>query len=81
MESCYIHDELMKQHLPQLYAHLTSINLTSSLYGAHWFLTVFIIYFPIQITVRIWDIYLLEGRKTIHRVALAIMKINAHLLI
>ena len=33
-------------------------------------------YFPKPIVVRIWDVYLVEGRKTIFRVALAIMKCN-----
>ena len=26
--------------------------------------------------VRIWDLYLLEGQKTIYRVAIAILKLN-----
>ena len=38
-------------------------------------MTLFAVYFPIQIVVRIWDVYLLEGRKTIFRIALAILKL------
>lgn len=39
-------------------------------------MTLFAVYFPIEIVVRIWDVFLVEGRKTIFRLALAILKIN-----
>jgi Rab-GTPase-TBC domain len=39
-------------------------------------MTLFAVYFPIEIVVRIWDVFLIEGRKTIFRLALAILKIN-----
>jgi len=46
------------------------------MYASQWFLTMFAIYFPIEIVVNLWDIMLVEGRKTIFRVALAILKLN-----
>ena len=46
------------------------------IYASQWFLTLFSIYFPFETVVRIWDIYLVEGRKTLFRIALAILKIN-----
>jgi len=39
-------------------------------------MTLFSVYFPIDVVVRIWDIYLIEGRKTIFRISLAIIKLN-----
>ena len=39
-------------------------------------MTLFSIYFPFDTVVRVWDIYLVEGRKTLFRIALAILKIN-----
>ena len=42
------------------------------MYGSRWFMTVFSDYFPINIVVRILDIYLMEGRKILFRIALAI---------
>ena len=38
-------------------------------------MTLFSDYFPIHIVVRILDIYLMEGRKILFKVALAIFKI------
>lgn len=46
------------------------------MYCANWYLTLFSGYFPFEITARIWDVYLAEGRKTLFRISLAIMKIN-----
>ena len=39
-------------------------------------MTLFSAYFPLELVVRIWDIYLVEGRKTLFRFSLAIMKVN-----
>ena len=39
-------------------------------------MTLFSVSLPIQVVVRIWDVYFIEGSKTIYRVAIAILKIN-----
>ena len=46
------------------------------MYCASWYLTLYAGYFPYEIYSRIWDVYLAEGRKTLFRISLAIMKIN-----
>ena len=46
------------------------------MYCTNWYLTLFTGYFPIEIASRIMDVYLTEGRKTLFRISLAIMKIN-----
>ena len=45
------------------------------MYSSQWFLTLYAIYFNIDVVVRIWDVYLVEGKKTIFRFALAILKL------
>ena len=45
------------------------------MYASQWFLTLYCVYFEIDVVVRIWDIYLVEGKKTIFRVGLAILKL------
>lgn len=45
------------------------------MYASQWFLTCFTVSFEIEVVVRIWDVFLVEGRKTIFRVGLAILKI------
>ena len=44
-------------------------------------MTLFAVYFPIDVVVRIWDIFMVEGRKTIFRLCLAILKINEQALL
>jgi hypothetical protein len=39
-------------------------------------MTMFAVSFPLNIVVRIWDVIFIEGRKTVFRLALAILKIN-----
>lgn len=47
-----------------------------TMYLSQWFMTVFALNFPFECIVRIWDIFMIEGRKTLYRVALAMFKIN-----
>ena len=45
------------------------------MYASQWFLTLYAVYFEMDVVVRIWDVYLVEGRKTIFRIGLAILRI------
>ena len=44
-------------------------------------MTLFAVYFPIDIVVRIWYIFMVEGHKTIFRLCLSILKINEEALL
>ena len=46
------------------------------MYAQPWFLTLYSGFFKLELVSRIWDIFLVEGKKTIFRVALAILKLN-----
>lgn len=58
--------------MPKLFTKLAQIDFSPQMYGSRWFMTLFSDYFPINIVVRLLDIYLMEGRKILFRVALAI---------
>ena len=62
--------------MPALFKKFNEMAYVPQIYASQWFLTLFSIYFPFEVVVRIWDIYLVEGRKTLFRIALAILKIN-----
>jgi hypothetical protein len=74
--SFYVFLSLQKQYLPKVFHRLNELGFVPQMYASQWFLTMFAIYFPIDIVVNLWDIMLVEGRKTIFRVALAILKLN-----
>ena len=39
-------------------------------------MTLFSAQMPLEYTVRIWDIFFIEGHKILYRIGLAIMKLN-----
>lgn len=76
LETCfYTLLTLQKKYMPKLYARMIEVGFIPQMYASQWFLTLYAVYFEIDTVVRIWDIYLIEGRKTIFRVGLAIFKL------
>jgi hypothetical protein len=75
-KSFYVHLSLMKKYLPKLNNYLIGGKFEPSMYGSQWFMTIYAINFPFECTVRIWDIFMVEGRKILYRIALAIFKLN-----
>ena len=80
-KECYILASLQKKFMPNLYEKFKTLNYTPAMYAQQWFLTLFSDYFPYDVVFRIWDIYFAEGRKTIFRFAIALMKLNEEELI
>ena len=72
----YVHLNLMKKYMPKLFNHLRDMNFIPHTYGSQWFMTLFSCNFPFPCIVRIWDIFVVEGRKILFRVALAFFKLN-----
>jgi hypothetical protein len=46
------------------------------MFASQWFLTLFAVNFSFEILARIWDIYLLEGEKTLYRFGIAVLILN-----
>jgi Rab-GTPase-TBC domain len=72
----YVHLSLMKKYMPKLHVYLLNNKFEPSMYASQWFMTIFSVNFPFEFTVRIWDMFLIEGKKVLFRVALAIFKMN-----
>jgi len=45
------------------------------LYASEWFSTLFVYNFPIEVVVRLWDIFFVEGVEYLFKVALAVLTI------
>jgi len=67
---------LMKRYLPKLFDHFLNQRVQPSMYASQWFLTIFSVNFSFEILAKIWDIYLLEGIKTVYRFGLAVLRIK-----
>ncbi|KAF8763868.1 TBC1 domain family member 2B like protein [Argiope bruennichi] len=66
--------DLMVDKLPRLQSHLEQNNVDLSLFTFNWFLTIFVDNVPVDIYLRIWDVFLYEGSKVLFRYALAFFK-------
>ncbi|KAF1986270.1 hypothetical protein K402DRAFT_394129 [Aulographum hederae CBS 113979] len=68
--------KLLKQHLPELDAHLASLQVEAA-YLSQWFLSFFAVTCPLPMLFRIYDTVFAEGAsETIMRVALSVMRKN-----
>ena len=70
------HDQLIKKFLPKVYKQLDKQDIPCSLYTIKWFLQCFLDRIPFSLTLRIWDIYLLEGSKVLTAMAYNILKLH-----
>ena len=72
----YQFQELLRQHLPTLSAHLDDLQVEPA-YVSQWFLSFFAVTCPLPMLFRIYDVIFAEGAsETIMRVALSLMRKN-----
>jgi len=69
----YIHDKLLEAVSPKLYEHFKTEGADAPLYATRWFLTAFLDVFPFEVTLRIWDLFFLDGYDALYSVAIAIL--------
>jgi hypothetical protein len=69
-------DALLRKYIPRVHAHFARENIMPSMYVTKWFVTLFTRDFGFDLVVRVWDIFLHQGWKVIHRVALALLKMH-----
>ena len=65
---------LLAARLPRLAAHLRAEGVVPTMYCSQWFITVFATTLPFSVLLRVWDVFLLEGLKTVHRVGLEVLR-------
>ena len=75
-KSYYILLALFRKLMPKLYAHFLNQGYVPTQQVTHWFMTVFSTKMPIELTLRIWDIFFIEGHNILYRLVLAIYKAN-----
>ncbi|XP_066525941.1 USP6 N-terminal-like protein [Hoplias malabaricus] len=70
------HDQIMAKVLPKLKKHLDKEQMTTGIYTTKWFLQCFIDRTPFTLTLRLWDIYILEGERVLTSMAYTALKIH-----
>ncbi|XP_054844892.1 USP6 N-terminal-like protein [Eublepharis macularius] len=70
------HDKIMKKCLSKLKQHFDSQDVTTSFYTMKWFFQCFLDRTPFRLTLRIWDVYILEGERVLTAMSYTILKMH-----
>ncbi|XP_065500595.1 USP6 N-terminal-like protein isoform X2 [Caloenas nicobarica] len=70
------HDKILKKFLSRLKQHLDSQDMTTSFYTTKWFFQCFLDRTPFTLSLRIWDIYILEGERILTAMSYTILKLH-----
>ncbi|KAM7345168.1 USP6 N-terminal-like protein isoform 1-T1 [Cochliomyia hominivorax] len=70
------HDRIMLKIMPKLHKHFMKHNVDSILYSIKWFFVVFVERIPFSLSLRVWDIFLLEGDRVITAMAITILYLH-----
>ncbi|XP_013111090.2 USP6 N-terminal-like protein isoform X1 [Stomoxys calcitrans] len=70
------HDRIMLKIMPKLHKHFMKHNVDAILYSIKWFFVVFVERIPFSLSLRVWDIFLLEGDRVITAMAITILYLH-----
>ncbi|XP_036390528.1 USP6 N-terminal-like protein [Megalops cyprinoides] len=70
------HDQILSKLIPKLKKHLDKEQMTTGIYTTKWFLQCFIDRTPFTLTLRLWDIYILEGERILTAMAYTLLKLH-----
>lgn len=73
LEAIYVQERLMEQMMPAVYAAFKKHMISTTSYATKWYITLFANTVPFQMQLRLWDVFLLEGRDIFVIVAVAIV--------
>jgi TBC1 domain family member 14 len=66
---------LLRENLPDVSDHLNGIGMSTEMFLLDWILTIYAKSLPLDISSRIWDVYILEGDAFLFRTAVAIFRV------
>ncbi|XP_035507684.1 USP6 N-terminal-like protein [Morone saxatilis] len=70
------HDQIISKLVPKLKKHLDREQMSAGIYSTKWFLQCFIDRTPFTLTLRLWDIFILEGERLLTAMSYTILKIH-----
>ncbi|RCH90636.1 hypothetical protein CU097_009554 [Rhizopus azygosporus] len=69
-----IFNVIFAENFPKLYLHFKNLTLTPENYLPDWFMTIFASIIPLELSSRLWDIYLMHGDIILFRTGLVVLK-------
>lgn len=73
-QTMYVINALLQIYIPDLWAHFIEIGVRAEHYAPKWFMTLFIVAFPVSVATRIFDTFLNDGKKVLYKVCIAFFK-------
>jgi len=70
------HDKILRKKLRRLQKHFQANSIDTGIYTLKWFFQCFLDRLPFSVTIRIWDLYLLEGESIMLTMAYTILKLH-----
>ncbi|XP_007571091.1 USP6 N-terminal-like protein [Poecilia latipinna] len=70
------HDQILSKLLPKLKKHMDREQMSAGIYCTKWFMQCFIDRTPFTLTLRLWDIFILEGQRLLTAMSYTILKIH-----
>lgn len=70
------HENILKKFLPKIHRHLEREGIDAGLYTIKYFLQCFLDRLPFTLTLRVWDIFILEGEKILVAMSYNIIKLH-----
>ncbi|KAM4723079.1 uncharacterized protein WCC33_009298 [Rhinophrynus dorsalis] len=70
------HEQILIKVFPKLKKHMDKEDMSTGIYTTKWFLQCFLDRTPFTLTLRLWDIYILEGERVLPAMAYTILKLH-----
>ncbi|XP_069596206.1 USP6 N-terminal-like protein isoform X2 [Ranitomeya imitator] len=70
------HEQILSKLFPKLKKHMDKEDMSTGIYTTKWFLQCFLDRTPFTLTLRLWDIYILEGERVLPAMAYTILKLH-----
>ncbi|KAH8402340.1 hypothetical protein KR009_011433 [Drosophila setifemur] len=70
------HDRIMSKIMRKLHKHFTKHNVDALLYAIKWFFVIFVERVPFSLSLRVWDVFLLDGDRVILAMAITILYLH-----
>ncbi|KAJ4919961.1 hypothetical protein JOQ06_000198, partial [Pogonophryne albipinna] len=72
---------ILQEFLPRLFLHFQSAGVTPDLYLLDWILSLYLKPLPLEVSSRVWDVYLRDGEDFLFRTALGILSLHQNVLL
>ncbi|PIK48259.1 putative USP6 N-terminal-like protein-like [Apostichopus japonicus] len=75
------HEAILKKFLPKIRKNFDKLGIHTSLYSMKWFFQCFLDRVPFPLTLRLWDIFILDGDKVLIAMSYNLMKMHKKVLL